>query len=90
MITSIVSSAASSTAVSSAASSAAVSMTTGIGLPEYGVFAVVLLIFLLSAKEILSASKYWTKSVRASLDMSIFPLLLVFAGILVFKVTEII
>lgn len=90
MITSIVSSAASSTAASSAASSAAVAMTTDIGLPDYGVLAVLALIFLLSAKEILSASKYWKKSVRASLDMSIFPLLLVFAGIVIFKVTEII
>jgi hypothetical protein len=90
MITSIVSSAASSTAVSSAASSAAVSMTTGIGLPEYGVLAVVALIFLLSAKEILSASKYWKKSVCASLDMSIFPLLVAFAGIVIFKVAEIV
>ncbi|WP_305065245.1 hypothetical protein [Methanococcoides sp.] len=76
--------------VSSAASSAAVSMTTSIGLPEYGVLAVVALIFLLSAKEILSASKYWNKSVSASLDMSIFPLFLVFAGIVVFKVVEIV
>ncbi|MCD4822845.1 MAG: hypothetical protein K8R11_12510 [Methanococcoides sp.] len=83
MLTSIIS-------TTSAASSTAESMTTGIGLPEYGVLAVVTLIFLLSAKEILSASNYWKKSVCASLDMSIFPLLVVFAGIVIFKVAEMI
>ncbi|ABE52888.1 hypothetical protein [Methanococcoides burtonii] len=83
MLTSIIS-------TTSAASSTALSMTTGIGLPEYGVLAVVALIFLLSAKEILSASKYWKSSVCASLNMSIFPLLVAFAGIVIFKVAEII
>lgn len=83
MLTSIVS-------TTSAVSSAAISMTTGIGLPEYGVLAVIALIFLLSAKEILSASKYWKKSVCASLNIGIFPLLLAFAGIVIFKVAEII
>ncbi len=67
-----------------------VSMMTDIGLPEYSVLTVIVLIFLLSAKEILSASKYWTKSLGTSLNMDIFALLVVFTGIVIFKITEII
>lgn len=88
MLTSVVST--TTSAVSSAASSAsAISMTTGIGLPEYGVIAVIGLIALLSAKEILSASNSWSTAVRNSLNACIFPLLVSFAAIVVFKVFEI-
>ena len=84
MLTSVVS------ATSAASSASAVSMTTGIGLPEYGVIGVVALILLLSAKEILSASEKWNKSLNCSLNMAIFPLLFSFVAIVIFKVAEII
>ena len=83
MLTSIIS-------TTRAAASTALSMITDIGLSEYGVLAVIALIFLLSAKEILSASKYWNKSVCTHLDMIILPLLIAFAGIIILKVAEII
>jgi hypothetical protein len=72
------------------ASFTVLSMITDIGLSEYGVFAVIALIFLLSAKEILSASKYWNKSVCTYLNMIILPLLVAFVGIIIIKVAEII
>nr|WP_091707612.1 hypothetical protein [Methanolobus vulcani] len=74
--------------ISSAAS--AVSMTTPVGLPEYGVLAVVALILLLSAKEILSASEKWNNSLDCSLNMTILPLLVSFVAIVIFKISEII
>ncbi len=73
--------------ISSAAG--AVSMTTPTGLPEYGVLAVVALILLLSAKEVLSASEKWNKSLDCSLNMTILPLLVSFVAIVIFKVSEI-
>ncbi|WP_244603550.1 hypothetical protein [Methanococcoides sp. AM1] len=73
-----------------AVSSTVVLMMTEIGLHEYDILTVIVLIFLLSAKEILSASKYWTKSLGTSLNMSILTLLVVFASIVIFKITEII
>lgn len=83
MLTSIIS-------TTSAVPSGVVSMMTDIEAPEYGVLIVIVLIFLLSAKEILSASKCWTKSLGTSFDMSIFTLLIVFVDIVIFKITEII
>ena len=80
MLTSVVSSA----AVSSAAASA-ISLTTPIGLPEYGVLAVIALIVLLSAKEILSASDKWNRALNASLNLSIYPLLVSFVLIVIFQ-----
>jgi membrane-bound ClpP family serine protease len=87
MLTSVVS----TSAVSSAASSSAgaITMMTDIGLPEYGVIAVIGLIVLLSGKEILSASDRWSTAAGNALDCSIYPLLLSFIAIVVFKVTEI-
>lgn len=91
MLTSIVSTTVSATTTSavSSASAGAISMVTGIGVPEYGVLAVVALIVLLSAKEILSASESWNKRINCSLNMSIMPLLVSFFAIVMFKVTEI-
>jgi hypothetical protein len=83
MLTSIIS-------TTSVVSSTVVSMMTDIGLTEYDIPTVIVLIFLLSAKEILSASKYWKKALATSLNMSIFTLLVVFTSIVVFKITEII
>ncbi|MDP2217142.1 MAG: hypothetical protein Q8J68_07655 [Methanolobus sp.] len=78
----------STSAVSSAAG--AISMTTGTGLPEYGVLAVIALIALLSGKEILSASEKWNRDLSHSLNMGIGPLLVAFVAIVVFKVADII
>ena len=83
MLTSIIS-------TTRAAAATALSMITDIGLSEYGVLVVIALIFLLSAKEILSASKYWNKSVCKYLNMIILPLLIAFAWIITLKVVEII
>jgi len=64
---------------SSAISSSAMSMITSPGLSEYGVAAVVGLIVLLSLKEVLSASKYWNKSLNSSFNLAILPMFLCFA-----------
>ncbi len=81
-----------STTTSTISSSAAgaVSMTTPIGLPEYGVLAVIALILLLSAKEIMSVSENWNKRLDSSLNMTTLPLLVSFAAIVIFKISEII
>ncbi len=88
MLTSVVS----TTAVSSATTTAAgaISMTTPMGLSQYGVLAVIGLIAFLSAKEILSACSKWNSNINCLLDMSIFPLLVSFAAIVIYKVAEII
>ena len=78
------------TSAVSSASASAISMVTSTGLPEYGVLAVIALIILLSAKEILSASESWNKRINCSLNVSIIPLLISFFAIVVFKVAEII
>lgn len=87
MLTSVVS-VTTTSAVSSAAG--AISMVTGIGAPEYGAIAVIALIVLLSAKEVLSASESWNKRINSSLNMAIMPLLISFFAIVVFKVAEIV
>lgn len=80
------------TTTTSTISSAAgiVSMTTPIGLPDFGVLVSVALILLLSAKEILSASEKWNKSLNSSLNMAILPLGISFAATIFFKISEII
>jgi hypothetical protein len=75
---------------SSAISSSAISMITSPGLPQYGVAVVVGLIVLLSLKEILSASKQWSKSLNSSFNVAILPLLFMFILIVVCSVAEII
>lgn len=64
--------------ISSAISSSAISMTTDLGLPQYGAAVVVGLIVLLCLREVLSASKYWSKSLSNSFNLAIMPLLLCF------------
>jgi hypothetical protein len=89
MLTTAVSTSAVSTAATSTAAGA-ISMTTNVGIPEYGVLAVIGLIAFLSAKEILSACSKWNRSISSLLDISILPLLVSFAAIVVYKVVEII
>ena len=64
--------------ISSAISSSAISMTIDLGLPQYGAAVVVGLIVLLCLREVLSASRYWTKSLNSSFNLAIMPLLLCF------------
>lgn len=89
MLTSIASAALVS-AVASATKSGATSMTTTMGLPEYGVLAVVALVILLSAKLMLAASTKWNSIIKCSLDMSIIPLLISFIAIIIYKIIVII
>ena len=60
-----------------------------IGVSELGILGVVSLIILLVFKEILSASKSWNRNLASFLDMSIFPLFVVFISIVVFKIMEV-
>lgn len=74
---------------SSILSSSALSMLTAPGLPKFGIVAVIGLIFFLSLKEILSASKFQGKALESSLNMGIGPLLVSFIAILVYKIAVI-
>ena len=69
-------------------SSSAVSMITSPGLPQFGATVVVGLLILLSLKEILSASAQWNKHLNASFNMTILPLIVVFVGIIIFKIAS--
>lgn len=69
-------------------SSSAVSMITSPGLPQFGATVVVGLLILLSLKEILSASEQWSKNLNASFNMTILPLIVVFVGIIIFKIAS--
>jgi hypothetical protein len=75
---------------SSAISSSAISMITSPGLPQYGAAVVVGLIVLLSLKEILSASKRWSKSLNNSFNVAILPLFFIFVLIVVCTIAEIV
>lgn len=75
---------------SSAISASAVSMITAPGLPQYGASVVIGLIGLLSIKEVFSASEKWNSSLSSSFNLAILPLLLCFAGIVSFKILDIV
>ncbi|NJD78819.1 MAG: hypothetical protein FIB08_17285 [Candidatus Methanoperedens sp.] len=83
-ISAVVSSASASSAISSA-----ISVNSVTGLAIGGVLATILLIVLLSSQEIFSASSYWNKKTSNTFTMVILPLLLVFAAIVAFRVSEI-
>jgi hypothetical protein len=70
----------------SAISSSAISMIANPGLPHYGAAIFVGLIILLSLKEVLSASNYWSKSLNNSFNLAILPLLLCFLAIVFYEV----
>jgi len=75
---------------SSAISASAVSMITTPGLPNYGASVVIGLIGILSLKEVFSASEKWNNSLSSSFNLAILPLLLCFAGIVSFKILDVI
>lgn len=63
--------------------------TTLSSLPSYGISVVIGLIILFSLKEILSASEKWNEEVNRSFNIVIIPLLIVFFGIVIFKLMSI-
>jgi hypothetical protein len=64
----------------------AISEITTIGVSEVSLAAVLCLIVLLSASEILSASKLWNRNLSHSLNLAILPLVVTFIAIVVFNV----
>lgn len=90
MLTSIASVALASAVASATTNGGITSMTTPIGLPEYGVLAVIALVTLLSAKLMLAASTRWNNTIECSLDMNIMPLVICFAAIVIYKIIAII
>ncbi|WP_292468264.1 hypothetical protein [Methanolobus sp.] len=72
----------------STADAGIVTMVTPTGLPEYGILVVATLIWLLSAKEILSRSKRWNESLDSSLKMVTMPLLMTFVAMVIFKISN--
>ena len=79
-----------SAATTTAAASSAVTITTAIGVGVGGALIAILLIMLLSSRELISASSKGSKKVLATLDAAIVPLLVVFSLTIVFQVLDII
>jgi len=77
-------------ASTTAAASSAVSITTAISVGVGGALIAILLIMLLSSRELISASNKSSKKVLATLDSAIVPLLVVFSLTIVFQVLEIV
>jgi hypothetical protein len=67
----------------------AMSTLTTIGVAEVSVGAVLCLIVLLSASEILSASKLWNRHLSQTLNLAIFPLIVAFIAIVAFNVANV-
>ncbi len=79
-----------SVSTASNATSGVISMTSITGLAIGGKAVTILLIILLSSKEIIKASTHWNNNISNSFNSVILPLLLVFAAIVVFNVLELI
>ena len=62
---------------------------TTIGVAEVSIAAVICLIVLLSASEILSASKLWNKHLSLSLNLAILPLVVTFFAIVAFNIIKV-
>ncbi len=74
------------TATSSAASSA-ITMTTALGLGVGGALIAIMLIMLLSSKELISSSALNSPKIKKALNLAIFPLLAVFVLDVAYMVT---
>ena len=70
--------------------SSVVSMFSTLGVSEISIITVVCLIALLSASEILSASKMWNKRLATMLNMAIIPMVLTFFLIVGYKVLDVV
>ena len=79
-----------STTTTGTVSMGVLSITSPVGLPEYGFLVVIVLILLLSIKETLSASEKWSKALECTLNMTIIPLVVTFIAIIIFKLSEMI
>lgn len=77
-------------AATTSATSSAISLTTATGIGVGGALIAILLIMLLSSRELISASSKGSKKVLATLDAAIVPLLVVFSLTIVFQVLEIV
>jgi hypothetical protein len=75
---------------STAASSSAVTLTTAIGIGIGGALIAILLVMLLSSRELITASSKRSRKLMATLDAVIIPLLVVFTLTIVFQVLEIV
>lgn len=75
---------------STAAASSAVSLTTAIGIGIGGALIAILLVMLLSSRELITASSKRSRKLMATLDAVIIPLLIVFTLTIVFQVLEIV
>ena len=73
----------------SALTTSAVSASTTIGVSDLSVTVVLCLIVLLSASEILAASKLWNKNLSHSFNLAIIPLVVTFIAIVVFNVLKV-
>ena len=78
------------TTIISSGSTSAISLISEVGLPKGGLVAAIILIVLISAKEIISASKKWDSRTKASLKIAIYPLFITFILTVIYKITEII
>jgi hypothetical protein len=76
--------------VSTTTSSTAVSLTTAVGIGIGGALIAILLVMLLSSRELITASSKRSRKVMAVLDAMIIPLLVVFALTIIFQVMEIV
>ena len=75
-------------ATSAVSTTSAMSAFTTTGVAEVSVAAVACLIVLLSASEILSASKLWNKHLALSLNLAILPLAVTFFAIVAFNIIK--
>ena len=66
-----------------------ISMFSTIGVSDVSIITVVCLIALLSASEILSASKLWNRQLAARLNSAIIPMVLTFFLIVIYKVMDV-
>ena len=87
MLSSMMSSTMSST--TSSMTSSTITMLSTVGLAEISVASVICLIVLLSASEILSASKLWNERLSLSFSLAILPLIVAFCAVVLYKVAEI-
>lgn len=69
--------------------SSTITMFSSVGLAEVSVASVICLIVLLSASEILSASKLWNERLSLSFNLAILPLIVAFCAVVLYKVAEI-
>ena len=79
-----------STTSTMSTTSSVVSMFSTLGVSEISIITVVCLIALLSASEILSASKMWNKRLATMLNMAIIPMVLTFFLIVGYKVLDVV